>query len=268
MRDAHRLKERYEVSLDSRQIFFLFFGGAVAACLVFVVGVMVGKRLEARQARKARPATDELSLIDRDTEATEAKLTFHDELIKPDARFVKDVPPEVLDWRHMDRSQPPKANVVAMNDGDAPDARARPGSRRAARRSPDGRRRSRRAGRRSRRAGPQGRGRGERGEGHGAGGRQVERKRSGMGNGQGKAKGKRKRFTLQAGAYKSRAEARQMLEKLRSEGYRPYVVAANIPQKGVWYRVRLGSFASWKQALNAKQRFEQKANTTAYVSRR
>ncbi len=59
-----------------------------------------------------------------------------------------------------------------------------------------------------------------------------------------------------------------MLKKLRSEGYRPYVVAANIPKKGVWYRVRLGSFSSWKRALSAKKRFEQKINTTAYVSRR
>ena len=49
MRDADRFKDKIEVSLDSRQIFFLFFGGAVAACLVFVLGVMVGRRLEGRE---------------------------------------------------------------------------------------------------------------------------------------------------------------------------------------------------------------------------
>ena len=45
IRDADRFKDKVEVSLDSRQIFFLFFGGAVVACLVFVLGVMVGKRI-------------------------------------------------------------------------------------------------------------------------------------------------------------------------------------------------------------------------------
>ena len=37
MRDSDRLKEKLEVSLDNRQIFYLFFGSAVVACLVFVV---------------------------------------------------------------------------------------------------------------------------------------------------------------------------------------------------------------------------------------
>ena len=35
-------RDKIEVSLDSRQIFYLFFGGAVIASLVFVLGVMVG----------------------------------------------------------------------------------------------------------------------------------------------------------------------------------------------------------------------------------
>ena len=225
MRDAHRLKEKYEVSLDNRQIFFLFFGGAVAACLVFVVGVMVGKKLENRKAKKARPAADELALIDRDTKATKSKLTFHDELIKPDARARKDVPAEVLEWRHMGK-RPNKANVVAVNDQAKPElARAPQG--RVDRRAPAPAARPAQA-----------------------------------------AKPGKRRFTLQAGAYKSKAEADQMLKKLQAEGYRPYVVAANIPKKGVWYRVRLGAFASWKDALQAKAKFEDKINLTAYVSRR
>ena len=49
VRDAEKLKDKIEVSLDGRQVFFLFFGGAVVAALVFVLGVMVGKRLEARE---------------------------------------------------------------------------------------------------------------------------------------------------------------------------------------------------------------------------
>jgi len=68
MRDADRFKDKIEVSLDSRQIFFLFFGGAVVACLVFVLGVMVGKRLEGREQVAKRAATtaaiDPLAALD------------------------------------------------------------------------------------------------------------------------------------------------------------------------------------------------------------
>ena len=35
MRDLDRWKDKVEISLDGRQIFFLFFGSAVAACLIF-----------------------------------------------------------------------------------------------------------------------------------------------------------------------------------------------------------------------------------------
>src|SRR6478672_3100509 len=47
-RESELYKDKIEVSLDGRQIFYLFFGGAVIACLVFVLGVLVGKRVEAR----------------------------------------------------------------------------------------------------------------------------------------------------------------------------------------------------------------------------
>ena len=47
-REAELYKDKIEVSLDGRQIFYLFFGGAVIVGLVFVLGVMVGRRVEAR----------------------------------------------------------------------------------------------------------------------------------------------------------------------------------------------------------------------------
>ena len=51
MRDLERWKDKVEISLDGRQIFFLFFGSAVAACLIFVLGVLIGKRLEVYEAQ-------------------------------------------------------------------------------------------------------------------------------------------------------------------------------------------------------------------------
>ena len=55
LRDMERWKDRVELSLDNRQVFFLFFGSAVAACLIFALGVMVGKRLESRTREQAPP---------------------------------------------------------------------------------------------------------------------------------------------------------------------------------------------------------------------
>jgi cell division protein FtsN len=61
-------KDKVEVSLDSRQIFYLFFGGSVIVGLVFVLGIVVGRRVEARAHidRAAIPAAiDPLAALDR-----------------------------------------------------------------------------------------------------------------------------------------------------------------------------------------------------------
>src|ERR1700749_594692 len=80
MRDLDRWKDKVEISLDGRQIFFLFFGSAVAACLIFVVGVLIGKRIEARAlALQPAPIEDPLAALDQLGDADEADegLTFH-----------------------------------------------------------------------------------------------------------------------------------------------------------------------------------------------
>ena len=75
MRDLDRWKDKVELSLDGRQIFFLFFGSAVAACLVFVLGVLVGKRLEARAlALQPAPVEDPLAALDQLGDADEASV--------------------------------------------------------------------------------------------------------------------------------------------------------------------------------------------------
>ncbi|MCC6999456.1 MAG: SPOR domain-containing protein [Deltaproteobacteria bacterium] len=56
-----------DVRLESRQVFLLFFGGAISACLVFALGVMVGRRLEQKSvhAGTARAAAPPLAAMDR-----------------------------------------------------------------------------------------------------------------------------------------------------------------------------------------------------------
>jgi hypothetical protein len=55
MRDLQHWKDKVELSLDGRQLFFLFFGGAIGACLLFALGVMTGRRIEARAIAMEAP---------------------------------------------------------------------------------------------------------------------------------------------------------------------------------------------------------------------
>src|SRR5450432_2757648 len=65
LRDVERWKDKIEVRLDNRQVFFLFFGSAVVACMLFVLGVIVGKRIESRGRAEAADVQDPLAALDR-----------------------------------------------------------------------------------------------------------------------------------------------------------------------------------------------------------
>ena len=88
MRDSHRLKEKFELSLDSRQIVSITVVSLVVLGGVFMLGVVTGKKLsaDAAAATEKQPA-DLLSQLDKKTDALEtvkadAALTFQDELTR------------------------------------------------------------------------------------------------------------------------------------------------------------------------------------------
>ena len=63
--------------LDGRQIFFLFIGSALCACLIFAAGVLCGRRVERRAVAAAQtaPVSDPLAMLD---EIANAKPTLPD----------------------------------------------------------------------------------------------------------------------------------------------------------------------------------------------
>src|SRR3954468_4164760 len=65
LRHVERWKDKIEIRLDNRQAAFLFFGSALIACLLFILGVIVGKRLESRGHALAPEIEDPLALLDR-----------------------------------------------------------------------------------------------------------------------------------------------------------------------------------------------------------
>jgi cell division protein FtsN len=234
MRDMGKLKEKVELTLDSRQVFFLLFGGAAVACLVFVLGVMVGKRLEAKENPASAQCGAELEALDRLSGETE-ELTFHKVLVRKGRN--PNLPPEVYE---------------TANIGEP----ARKGrSKTSPRVATDSKRRGAPARRTSKQAAKKRRGRKERQE-------LAAKKRADE-----RAKARRK-FTLQVSSFKQRAQAEAMVQKLESKGLTPYLISSHIPKRGMWYRVRLGSYEKWSEAIVAKKKFERTWKMTAYVMRR
>jgi len=56
------------------------------------------------------------------------------------------------------------------------------------------------------------------------------------------------RVTLQAASFPSEVSAKQFQDKLVKAGLPAYVVAADIPHRGKWYRVRAGKFSGQDEA--------------------
>ena len=74
------------------------------------------------------------------------------------------------------------------------------------------------------------------------------------------------KFTLQLSAFQDKAEAETFLGQVKGAGYGAYVVAADVD--GVmYYRVRLGTYGSYEDAVAAKAEFEKKVPKIAYVTR-
>ena len=75
------------------------------------------------------------------------------------------------------------------------------------------------------------------------------------------------RFTLHLLSFEQRAEADELAGRLRGAGYQPYVVETPEEGKGSMFRVRVGHFASFDEAVAGKADFEKKQNIIAYVTR-
>jgi cell division septation protein DedD len=218
LRDMERWKDRVEVSLDNRQVFFLFFGCAVVACLVFMLGVLVGKRLEARARDQALPVrSDPLAALDPGPDEDEPQATERRAALAPSAAApVKRA------------SAAPSAKAVASPEPEAkkpappePEAK-KPASDKIA----------------------------------------VPADKLAAAS-----RDQKSHYALQLSAFQDRAEADEFAKKISGSGFKPSIVAADIPGRGVWYRVRVGDFATQRAALEAKAEFERKLHLIAYVTR-
>lgn len=245
-------KDKIEVSLDGRQVFYLFFGGAIIAGLVFVLGVMVGKRVEAR-AHLDRAATtsarDPLAALDRLATDGPNELSFR-EALTGGAAPASDVDRQIAEIEKT-RAQAAGAGAVvapvkpeakpaeAAKPTDAkPDAKpeAKPDTAKAAAAKVDPKPDDKPV------ASPS----------------EVDPPKPAKTSG---------KFTLQLSAFQDKGEAEAFLAEVKADGFEAYLTEASVPDKGTFFRVRLGNYPSYDDAVAAKTEFERKVKKIAYVSR-
>ncbi len=75
------------------------------------------------------------------------------------------------------------------------------------------------------------------------------------------------RFTLQLSAFQVKAEAEAFAAEVGAAGYKAYLTEAVVDGKGTFFRVRLGRYGSYDEAVAAKGEFEQRLKKIAYVTR-
>ncbi|MEO8704343.1 MAG: SPOR domain-containing protein [Kofleriaceae bacterium] len=259
-------KDKIEVSLDGRQIFYLFFGGAVIVGLVFVLGVMVGRRVEARghvdRLDHARSQSDPLAALDNLEADAKPNLSFRGALTNPTAAQPSDVErtiDELEKSRAVEKKEPEKKKpepekkpegkpVVKPDQADAKPAK-KPDAHESA--NPDVITQNDKADKADKVDKDKSHARSS-AEGDA---KSIDKKPE--------AKGK---FTLQLSSFQDKQEADAFLASVKSAGYQAYVTEASVNDK-TFYRVRLGTYRSMEAANDAKADVEKSLKKSASVMR-
>jgi DedD protein len=72
-------------------------------------------------------------------------------------------------------------------------------------------------------------------------------------------------FQLQVASFKDQADADRLVDNLRRRGHRAYRIAANVPERGVWQRVRIGPFRTKFEASKYKADLERTERITPFL---
>lgn len=261
MRDSHRLKEKYELSLDSRQIVTLTVASLVVLGGVFVLGVVVGKKL-ANETHKLEQPADILSAADQKTEALAQAdkapaLTFQEELTKrapePAPEPAKTVvalkpielKPEPRPAEVARPAEPPKAEAPAAPKPEEAKVAEAPKADEPTRlpETPKAEAVTTRTN--------------DAGALKEAFGKAQKPPEAAAADGA---------WTLQLSAYQDKGEAERFAAGLRDKGYAPYIIEANVPGKGVWFRVRMGRFGSKDAATTYLADFKRETSIAGIVT--
>ncbi len=72
-------------------------------------------------------------------------------------------------------------------------------------------------------------------------------------------------YQLQVSSFRTQAEADQFAAQLRARGHKAYVLEAHVPNRGTWYRVRIGPFGSQHAAASYRVGFEGREHVVPFI---
>lgn len=75
------------------------------------------------------------------------------------------------------------------------------------------------------------------------------------------------RFTLQVASMRDHQKALHLSERLSKKGFPSYVIPAEIPEKGTYYRVRIGHYVTKKSAEEVLEQLKQKGEKEAIIAK-
>jgi cell division protein FtsN len=81
-----------------------------------------------------------------------------------------------------------------------------------------------------------------------------------------KGKESEKNLTIQAASFKDPKDAEQMVAALKKKGYPAYKIIGIVPERGVWYRVRIGHYGSSDEAAATLKKLKKEGYTPYLVT--
>lgn len=245
MRDENvRAREKFELSLDGRQIASIVVGALVILAVVFVLGLNVGRQISVRQAELTRGG--DLDALDRPNAATAAvdgaSLTFHDRLTKGRPAPSPEVSASVLatgtaTLASTAPSSSTAAPIPTATPTSTPTATSTATPTASASPTPIAKPTATASSASATKTSA------------------ADSVRSGAGSGG---------YTIQVGAAQGRPEAERLAGRFRT--WRPRVEPAEVDGKGRWYRVRVGSFASRDEAERIRKDVARATGVTGFVT--
>ncbi|MDL1979884.1 MAG: SPOR domain-containing protein [Deltaproteobacteria bacterium] len=76
-----------------------------------------------------------------------------------------------------------------------------------------------------------------------------------------------KKLTIQVASFKDSKDADEMVAKLKKKGYPAYRISSNIPEKGIWHRVRIGFFKDKAEAGSTLNKLKKEKFKAILVNR-
>lgn len=74
------------------------------------------------------------------------------------------------------------------------------------------------------------------------------------------------RYTIQVASYNERGMAEEEVRRMKKRGYAAFIVSSELPEKGTWYRVRVGSFSTRSSAERLLNELKTKEGLSPFIT--